>query len=330
MKKSLTALAVAAAIAAPMAASADSTVYGRIHISVDQYSDSGLTMDAATNKANAIGVKGSKDTNLADFKAVYKGEAGFNINDKEALTKLRDTWVGLSSKTMGTVRMGAMATSYKQSGKAVDPFYLTTAQGRGPLGIQSSSLHGGTGENRGRATRTVRYDSPKMGGLKIAAGYSIVDKFDDNMNLGIHYSGGGIFAFVDYIALGETATKDAHTATKIGAKWKGGPIAVGFQYEIDGGAVSGADDGEGNILFLGGSYTMGSTSFLLSYGMKDDTDGETGTGFTDDSHTAFALGVSQSLAKGANAYLGYGARSGDVIDQIGDENVITVGMNVKF
>jgi len=312
MNKKLLVIAVAGVMAMPMVANAGGKhkAYGAVHLSVDRPDESEITVSGSGSKANKLGMKGSMDTNIADFKAVYQLEAGMTVGgDKEPGFFERDTWAGLSSKSMGTVRVGTMATHYKQMGKATDALFTSSAEGRGLIKTQSK-LHGGFGANGGRATNMVRYDSPSISGAKVIAHYQFVDGGDNNMGLGLQYKAGNYLAFFDYI---DMQSKGETTAMKFGGKAKFGPASVALQYELDDdGNIETTGDGE-NQLHVQGTYSMGATTFILTVGNNSE-------------NTGYALAVSQKVAKKASVYVGYAADgSGD-----DDTTAITAGMKVAF
>ncbi len=342
MKKSLTALAVSAAMLAPMAVQAAvDKVYGRIHVAVENVdAGNGGSWEVAggPNKASALGVKGAVDTNLMDMKAVYKLELGLNMENQpdvaddtdrnvSGLFYQRDTWVGLSSKTMGTVRAGTLITPYKQSGKMIDPLFYTTAEGRGALGMMSGTLHGGTGDGRGRSTNTIRYDSPRFAGAKFIVNYNLVPTGSNNSGMAIHYKSGPLFAFVDYQSLNSLVPGSRVSATKFGGKYTMGNFTLGGQYEIDGGAISERKDGQANTLFLNGAYKMGATTFTMSFGTRDET-----VANAQDNYTAWALAVLHAVAKQSAVYVGYGSASGgsSFNDGNGGISALTAGMIHNF
>ncbi len=341
MKRTLTTLAVAAVLTAPWTAQAAvDKVYGRIHVAVENVDTGGggsWELDGSANKANALGVKGAVDTNLMDMKAVYKFEMGLNMEnqpnpantsdqDVSGLVYQRDTWLGLSSKTMGTLRAGTLITPYKQSGKMIDPLFYTTAEGRGGLGMMSANLHGGTGDGRGRSTNTLRYDSPRFAGAKFIVNYNLVPTGANNSGMAIHYKSGPLFAFVDYQSVKSMVPGSTLSATKFGGKYTMGNFTLGGQYEIDGGAISGSKDGQANTLFLNGAYRMGATTFTVSFGMQD----ESATNANDD-HTAYALAILHALAKTSAVYVGYGSASGGSSFNGGSSiSALTAGMIHNF
>ncbi|HHQ69140.1 MAG TPA: porin, partial [Halothiobacillaceae bacterium] len=69
MKKNIIAMAVAAAVAAPAAAIADTTLYGKIHVSTDFYGSDNESSNnyAISSNSSRIGIRGTEDiaNNLA-------------------------------------------------------------------------------------------------------------------------------------------------------------------------------------------------------------------------------------------------------------------------
>jgi predicted porin len=311
MNKKLLVVAVAGVMAMPLAANAGGKhkAYGAVHVSVNKLDDSGMSVDGSARKANKIGMKGSMDTNIADFKAIYQIEAGMVVGATNGFDQERDTWAGLSSKSMGTVRVGTMGTHWKQMSKATDALFTTSAEGRGLIGTQSSKLAGGAGAARGRATQLLRYDSPSISGAKVIAQYQMTSG-ENNMGVGVQYKAGNYLAFFDYMDLKSAGDK---TAMKVGGKAKFGPASVALQYEIDdNGSVETTTGGE-NQLHVQGTYGMGATTFILTVGNNSE-------------NTGYAVAVSQKVAKKASAYVAYGADgSGD-----DDSTAISVGMKVAF
>ncbi len=215
MKKSILVLAVAATMAAP-AAMAETTVYGNVHLSLNQADNDDPNADnnlRVSSNTSAIGVKGSED--LGDgLKAIYKLEFQVAVgpnpttfpdekqlisnNDKGvgALSG-RDQFVGLKGG-LGTIKFGSMSSNYKQMGGKVDPLYRTPLEGRGFLGTQSA-LHGGKGINRGRSTHTAQYSSPAMGGFSLVANTTFSGSNDETSGIGVRFKTKAITAYADYI-----------------------------------------------------------------------------------------------------------------------------------
>ena len=318
MNKKLLVVAVAGIMAMPLAANAGgkSKVYGTAHFALEQLdgdamADSQTGISGGGRKGTALGMKGSMDTSLADFKAIYKLEMGLNASSAAFISE-RDTWAGLSSKSMGTIRIGTMATPYKQSGKLADPMFSTSFEARSKTLKLASSLHGGLGVEKGRAQNSLRYDTPSISGAKVSAQYMFDAANEDSMALGLHWKNKMYAAAFDYVKLG---AKDK-TAMKVSAKAKMGPTTLGFAYEIDDdGSVQTTTDGE-NQATVSATYAMGSTVPGITVGYNSENVG-------------FAVYVKQKLAKKMFAYAGYGMSGGDTDGGNGD-SVGSVGMKYKF
>lgn len=353
MKKSLISLAIATGMAASGAAFAEATVYGNVHLSIDD-NDRDLPTDEIkmNSRTSAIGVKGSED--LGDgMKALYKVEfqidpsdrcnsptPSIDINDAvadggngdgavdvaevdasisgcDAITD-RDQWVGLKGG-MGTVKFGTMSSNYKQMGGKVDPMYRTALEGRGFMRTQSSKLHGGAGIDRGRSTKTVQYSSPKMGGMQLIVNTTLsgaTGDDDETNGLGFRYAGKGFSAYFDWIDMDAGATSES--ATKVGGKFKAGPVAIGAQYES-------AEDLDRDYIFLSANYGIDKNNAVaVTLGQRDDSKTATSSNGSD----AFAILYNHKMSKKTNVYAGYGDRSDDAGGP-GESNV-TLGLRKKF
>ena len=312
MKKSLLTIAAAAAMVAPAIAMADATLYGNIHLSINDF-DTAENLDMTSN-TSAIGVKGSED--LGDgVKAIYKMEFQVDAADSSgggnALTQ-RDIFVGLKGG-MGTIKFGIMSSNYKQMGGKVDPLYRTRLEGRGFLGTQSS-LHKGRGITNGRQTNTVQYVSPKMSGIQLVANTTVSGADDETNGVGVRWSNKNILAYLDWIdndLVGD--------AVKVGGRYKTKAFSVGAQFEM----AESAGGAEVDRIFLSGAYNINkNNSVILTVGQVDAD--------TDDNATGIALAYNHKLSKMTNVYIGYGDRADDDGIVGGDEDVITAGIKKKF
>ena len=335
MKKTIISLAVAAGMAASSAAFAAPTVYGNLHLSIDD-EDNGLATDDLDMKSqtSAIGLKGSED--LGDgMKAFYKVEFQLDLSERNqakdgsgtsALTD-RDQYIGLKGG-MGTVKFGTMSSNYKQMGGKVDPMYRTSLEGRGSLAMQSNELHAGAGRTRGRMTDAVQYSSPKMGGMQLiinttfdGADVGNAD-IDETMGVGFRYAAKSFSVYADYISTASTATDD-ESATKIGGTFKAGPVKLGVQLEQ-------SEDLTGNdYMMVSANYAIDKNNAIyFSFGTMDD-DVAAGVTTADTGSSSFALMYNHNMSKKTNLYVGYGDRDDDASTS-NDFSVITAGMRVKF
>jgi predicted porin len=361
MTKKLIPAMVGVALAGGMtAAAADVTVFGHLDTSLDHIdlddgagsSEDDVNLHCTTC---SIGFKGSEDLGNG-LKAIFKLDFQFNMTERnrdrqgasgsqddtahafagsdapyrevteDAITD-RDQWLGLAGN-FGQVRIGTISTGYKSHGAMLDPLYRTSLQGR--QHFLQSEFHSGAGEEaQGRATNTIRYDSPSFNGFKAVAHYTIDnnkidDGEDDNpFGIGASYENGGILAFADYITNDGDATATSDTnAWKIGGKFSMNQFAVMAQYE-DFEYDSGAGE-EGTNWHIGGSYSMGNNLLYAAYGQRDDEDNGGDTSDID----SWTIAGMHSLSKRTKVYLGYNTAEDDISDAEADQ--ISLGMKHKF
>ena len=246
MNKKLVTLAVAAAMAAPAAAMADATLYGKLNVGIS-YADQdngfegwGLSDNQAVRPlvrlfpggpsfittpqgpANRIGVKGSEDLGNG-LKAIYQIELGFSLSDSnnyatnsaasETMT-MRNTFVGLAGN-WGTLLAGRHDTPLKISTAPLDLFADTMADYNNTVGFQDI-----------RADNAIAYISPSFSGFTFAAathaGGGATFGGDQNMesdSLGEAWSLAGIYkngpwyASLAYESLGEELSYDKNSFT---------------------------------------------------------------------------------------------------------------------
>jgi len=345
MKKSILAIAVAATMAAPAAMAGAPTVYGNIHLSLQQFDKSdgtgagtGGDLDLASN-TSAIGVKGSED--LGDgMKAIYKvefqldaadggfsGGSGGSLDSSgdvrststgNALTQ-RDVFVGLKGG-MGTIKFGTMSSNYKQKGGKVDALYRTPVEGRGFIQTQSR-LHNGRAINRGRMTNAVQYSSPKMGGIQLVVNGTASDSKDETVGVGVRYQTKAILAYVDWIDTvpggSSVSTGKTESAVKIGGKFSAKKFFIGGQYED-------AEDVTGNnYLHVNGGFNINKNNAIIAtFGQAEHV-----TTSTLDT-TGIAIAYNHKLSKMTNVYLAFGDRSSDTASK--EDSVFAGGIKKKF
>ncbi len=196
MKKVLT-LAIAAALVAPAAAMADATVYGKVHMIIQNVDDGNDDAWSTDSVASRVGVKGSED--LGDgLSAVYQFEFGVNPDASDTLSN-RNQFVGLAGG-FGTFLAGRHDTPMKISQGKFDEF------GDLPHGDIDSVIPG-----EDRVGNVLAYISPAMGGVTLAGAVVAGEEGDtgsvatsdltslmDHFSLAALYSNGPIFASVSY------------------------------------------------------------------------------------------------------------------------------------
>ena len=334
MNKKLLATAVGVALAGSMAvAQADVTLFGNVNISIDSWDNDGGGDDVnMESNTSSLGVKG-KEALGNGVSAIFLVDFQFEADGDASGVSSRDQWVGLSGD-FGKLRMGTISTSYKSHGAQIDPLYRLSLQGRSH-GMQSN-LHSGRGEEgQGRATQTVRYDSPDMNGFGVTGHYTFDNsegdgEDDDPYGIGAHYKWNGLYVFADYIT---TDAGGDDEAWKVGGKYDlGNGVALYGQYEGDDGLVDLDGVAGGDLWHLGASVTVGNTLVYLGLAQRDDNDLKIGE------YDAWTLAVDHRLSKRTDAYAGFNQIDCDDssssacagVSPDGEKDFFSVGLRHKF
>ena len=359
IKKILPAIIGAALVGGMSSAFADVTAMGHIDTSFNSGKDknqSNKTLNNLDCTTCSVGFKGSEDLGNG-LSAIFKIDYQYETTESTGLTG-RDQWLGMNSN-WGQLRIGTISTGYKSHGAMLDPVYRTAVQGR-DWGLQSN-LHTGKGDTaaQGRATNTIRYDSPTFSGFQATVHYTVQDEFNSpsgdftNANspwgIGGQWQGGAFLAFADYITSDFGGDDDAW---KLGGRWGFGNYALFGQYENDGGAISGrssldtsdgdvefqAVDGSGDgadVWFIGGTGNFGNNLIYAAYGQGSNAkgaayvngllDGES----VNTKYDSWEIVGVHSMSKRTKFYAGYGVqdfKKGD-LDKISD---FSLGMKHTF
>ncbi|MDO9006950.1 MAG: porin [Thiobacillus sp.] len=351
MKKSLIALAVASAVSAPaFAATANVDIYGRMAFSVDYVDTNDLIGDGAdvvTGRDNVsrFGIKGTEDLGNG-LAAIWQVETQLNANTGSSSSNsfgLRNTFVGLSSKSLGTVILGRHDTPYKMATASLDVFADTAGD--------YNTIIGSTGSAQSiydvRANQTIAYMSPTWTGFSFAAAYvevkaneQLVAAANDNTqaySLMGKYVNGPIFASLAYEtfsgAAGGGSTVTAETeAFKAGLGVKLGALQLGAVYEmIDSDAAASVN--ERDAYYMNAMYSIGAVDLKAAYGMAKD--GESAASTEMDYYVVGAdynlskrtklFGLYTTLANGGNAISG-----GTTLSQSTTGYTAAIGQDVEI
>ncbi len=305
MKKQLLAAAVATAIAVPMAASADVTVYGQLHYSLDSIDlDSAIGVGQAgqqsamqgtgadplalgydgegVNSHNSrFGIKGSEDLGNG-LSLVFQMEfqiSGDDLNINTVLSNNRNTYVALAG-SWGVAGIGQVDTPLKSSTGSLDLFNETVGD------------YEQLGFNDIRVPDAIFYMSPNWNGFSFVAGLvfpsEIVGAGAGNQADGMEavsvagmYSNGPWYASLAYEDItGEFVDSilgvgDNHDFDKwrLGLGYTANGWHVGFVYEdrhIDDLTAHGFTDNDSDSWQLSASYTAGNNTFKVAYGEADE------------------------------------------------------------
>ncbi len=334
MNKNVIALAVAAAMAAPLAAQAEVKVSGGLQAQLVNITGDAVSPDGwyatdggeyTSENGGSYGfLKFAASEDLGNgMKAMAVYNMSVNVGDADGKGDNggpggREAYVGLSGG-FGTVLAGTLSTPYKSSTVKWDPFLATFAQARGNGGL--SGLHNSYVGN------AVAYAN-KFGMAKVVAAV-VLDETDNSASQGdtttaqhakslsVNMPVGPVEVALGYIDLTDFAGgADSATALKIGVKYTAGAITVSAQNEnLDTGL------GDESYTLLSGSYAMGANTVSLSYGVNSPDAG--------DDNTYTAIGVKHAFSKTVAATAAY-RMSDDGSAGDADESAMGVGLRVAF
>ena len=328
MKKNILTAAVAALVATPFAASADTTLFGQFEGSVDFLSadsganDSGI---AASSNSSRIGIKGAHDLG-GGLKGVYHMEWGVSGTGDEtgkgkdsngdSFTKgdlsQRNRFVGLAGG-FGTVIIGRHDTPLKIVGRKADLFWSTQLGQNRSL---TNPSDGGPGWDL-RVNNVLAYISPKLGPVTVIAAYvtdhtlagpsSPVVENNDNSAYSVLAMGnfGPIFAAVGYEAHDLASSTETESAARLTLSGNLGAVKlVGFyQAAKDQGFTAGNDR---NVFGVGASFKAGSNTFKGQFYKADANKTK-----TKDGATLMAVGIDHAMSKSTSVYAQYAMLDND-------------------
>ena len=357
MKKNILAIAIASAVAAPVAMADAPTVYGQFNVAIDNISvDGGASSMDVVNRNSRVGVKGSEDLGNG-LKAVYQLETTVNVPDggsNGSFGGARNTFVGVAGG-FGTIVMGRHDSPLRMI-QPSDGFADNWAAGN-----NRSNFNGGlAGEDR--LDEVVAYLSPDFNGIKFAAaltGQNNLAAYGDDqaltnaMSFNLTYGSkkSGIFAAVGMTTTGESqAGGTAPVAADAGidvSDAQDGSVIVGaspavaaasgergditratVQYKEGGILASFMYNGQadvGNSMTLAGAYKMGALTprakvAMVTYDNKDANG--------DDSAMNMAVGVDYALGKKTRVYAEYASLAEGTRTSTGGSRSATTAMSV--
>lgn len=293
MNKKIIALAVAAAVAAPMAAQAAPTVYGKINMAVVSFDDGGANDGLGLfDEASRLGFKGSEDLG-GGLKLLYKMEGTVDMDGSGVFAFNRDTYIGLKGG-FGTVLAGRMNSAYKNATGKYDMF---------------ADMYGditGTGTHSAADTReqSIKYEN-NFGGVKLAVSLAPSEQGSPNdemgNSIGVNFKAGPVNVAIASVTCGDACdagdVKDS--ALKVGVQWKGGPHKVNFLHET---FEDDSTSAERTAMTIQYGMKMGKNTFQVSHTMVET---DPGTSATETTQTSVAL--VHKMSKSTKVYVAYSA-----------------------
>jgi predicted porin len=317
MKKNIIALAVASAIAAPVAMADAPVVYGKINVNAKFADGADLNIGDTSSR---VGIKGSDDLGNG-LKAVYKLEFDVDVagktkdGDTKGTLTARNQYLGLAGG-FGTVLMGRHDTPEKMS-QASDLF------NDGAADLANGSMTSGVTVNETRSGNVVAYVSPSFSGVKLiaaAVANGVDAKGATSAALTYGSTKKGLYlaaAMTDYKTNGSNTDSKADT-TRFSAQYKTGGLTANTIYMT---ANDGPSDGTITQVNLG--YKIGKFMPKLKVSMADPK--AAGVKST----TNMSVGLNYSLGKKTTAYIyTVDADTNNTAKKAADQTI--VGMVHKF
>ncbi|GKT12539.1 MAG: hypothetical protein ISEC1_P1517 [Thiomicrorhabdus sp.] len=296
MKKNIIALAIATAVAAPIAMADAPTVYGTANmvVNIDKSADMGTTVDSHTS---LIGVKGSED--LGNGLAVaYKMEFGLNMDGSADGLTARNQYVGLAGG-FGTILMGTHDTPLKMS-QPTDLFNYGLSDNKN---VSNVLIAGG----EIRADNVIAYVSPSFSGVTFIAATVAGNK--TNTTSGAESgtaADGSEIASITSVALTYGSKKEGlylAAATNNGsatAITNNGEARISAQY-VTGGLIANAiyqtQEKMGSAVIVSAGYKFGKVmpKIKMADTSESNNSGKDGT--------VTSVGLNYSLGKKTTAYI---------------------------
>ena len=327
MKKTLITLAVLAAATGVAQAQSSVVIYGTVDAGFvsERGGKAGTTnkIDSGVASASRLGFKGTEDLG-SGLSALFVLESGFSVDngqqDVAGTLFNRQAYVGLSSKTTGTLTLGRQYTPwYNTLSKVADPFavgYAGSAKNLFPA-------------NTTRTSNTVLYTSPNFNGFDADVAYSTANKDQESvisskigrqMGASVGYANGPLNARVAYnTTSNETATSDVGSARNwlVAANYDFAVAKAYVAYGVNKGLNSSTRNNAnaGNLFNVAstGGLTNDSTTALIGATVPV---GPAGTVMASIIHVndknnsnadanQFALGYSYALSKRTSTYASY-------------------------
>jgi predicted porin len=305
MKKSLLAVAVAAALPAVAFAQSNVTMYGIADAgitSVSNGANSGLRLDSGIMSTSRWGVRGSEDLG-GGLSAIFNLEAGFKQDTGSGTTPgttgldfSRRAIVGLAGG-FGEVRLGRDYTPAFSMAGSWD------ALGYGLYGntLNYTAIGAGTSV---RFSNGIYYSTPAMGGFTAAVGYAFGENladssFDRGFSLSAGYAAGplNVGAYIE-----NTNGATGLTSKKVGL---GGGYNFGA-FGLKGGwqKFNGPANGD-NITFIniGGNVAVGAGTVLAQFSRA--------SGEASQRNNTFGLAYTYPMSKRTTLYATFGRSAND-------------------
>ncbi|MDP2266488.1 MAG: porin, partial [Thiobacillus sp.] len=305
MMKKILAAAIVSAFAAPaFAATANVDIYGSVRASVDSVDADGAERRTRVSSNNSrLGFKGAEDLG-GGLSAIWQLEYAFQLDqqasmfdnqasdDSQGANSLRHTFVGLSSKSLGTLTLGTQETPLKTSTGPLAVFGDTLADYRSVF--TKSSV---------RADNSVMYATPDLSGFV----FSVLGGAQNEAGNGANsdpsfysmsgvYKNGPLYATLAYQKAKAVSIGNISSDSKVwraGVGYTFGNTKLGLAYENnDAENAAGVTNNDGSAWYASVAHKMGNVTLNAAYTDRDEY-----TSGADDGAKQFTVGAEYALSK---------------------------------
>ncbi|MEZ5739588.1 MAG: porin [Burkholderiaceae bacterium] len=312
MKKSLIAVAVAAALPAAAFAQSNVTLYGIGDVAITSKNSaanagagSSLGLQSGIQSGSRWGVQGQEDLG-GGLAATFQFESAIGVDDGTGNDQFaRQSRVGLKGG-FGELRFGRQYTPI---------FWSSIAYDQTGFGLLNN--HVGIAGSAVRWSNSIEYRN-SFGPIRAIVGYAFDESpggKEDGFGVGLNYSGGAFGAGLGYHDEGNNK-KVLH----VGGEFKVGAFALGLNYGAsDLGAAGGAGDRTDIDLSLG--LKVGASGMIFLNVLNKEVEGNL--------NDVLGLGLSytHNMSKRTNWYASLGM---DRVDNADDPRTIAIGIRHKF
>ncbi|QBI02959.1 porin [Pseudoduganella albidiflava] len=327
VKKLTLAVLIAGSFAATASAQSNVTIYGIVDAGIVRETGGAAgdvtKVTSGIGSQSRIGFRGTEDLGNG-LSAIFTLESGYKIDDgaidSSGALFNRQAFVGLSSKTLGTLTLGRQYNPlYNALSKIADPF------GAGYAGSAKNLFP--TGGVNTRVSNAIVYTTPKWAGFSVEGLYALGEQAGDSeagrvFSIGFNYTSGGLNAALVYnnrnndtVASGTTPAAEREDGkntllavnydfkvVKVFAAFERDkglnsspiPVANAFGYAVAPRASLEADDA-----LVGVQVPVGSGKIIASWMNKNDKT------VNNQDARQWAVGYSHDLSKRTSAYVAY-------------------------
>ena len=354
MNKTALSLAVAAALAAPFAAQADTILYGEARLSVDYIDNPVQGLDSywdVVDDGSKLGVKGTEDLG-GGLSALYQWEFSVDMTEGGNFGGTNQKFAGLKGG-FGTVTLGTQDTPYWKVLNVIDIWNSSKVLNGATYLGGAVTKETNTSGSLSTLPNNFDYQTPIFNGFSAEAmlmmngAVNTPQGLSDGIDLwsvNVKYSQGPYFAGLTYIQLegdhnvdlGSGRTVDLDLANwGLGLGYKTDQWLVGLIYEqgdftdvnfdrkikVNGVPLATGDDAQS--WYLTGQYAFGNNTVRAAYGQTDTgIDGE-------DRIDNWRAGYQYNFSKRTLLWAEYIGRSADT-PLYGDQDILSIGMRHYF